>query len=290
MTRHIAVGVLNINQPELTIGVLEALAQLPDDRWAVELVVVDNGSDPEMLGPLRDWIAANQSRFAKVALAALHENVGAGEGRNIILRRTSAERILFLDNDVILPEDGSWLDRMWQTMDEHAQAAIVGPVLVFADTAEIVQAAGIGLTAGGRVGYLCRGEPVGEIPDAVSEVVASPSACWLVRREAQEEIGLFDGEFYPVQFEDVDFCVRSRQVGWTILCDGRVKVCHIGNVTTGNLKDHAFDRLTVRMSMRFREKWAAVLPEMATIADEDIYWGPVPRPAKRWGAESRMAK
>ena len=279
MTRRIAVGLLNINEPDRTIVVLESLARLPDDRWAVELVLVDNGSDAKLLRPLQAWMDSHSWRFAKAHLMALPDNVGAAEGRNLILRHTSADRILFLDNDVILPEQDAWLDALWETMDARPEAGIVGPILVFADHADIVQAAGIGLTVTGRVGYLSRGAAVEQVPAEVTEVVASPSACWLVRREAQEEIGGFDRTFYPVQFEDVDFCVRLGQVGRRILCDGRARVRHVGNITTGNLKDHAFDRLTVRMSMRFKEKWADLLPRVATISEEEIYWGPIPRPA-----------
>ena len=77
--------------------------------------------------------------------------------------------------------------------------------------------------------------------------------------------------------EDVDFCVRLGLAGWKILCDCSVGIAHIGNVTTRSLKDHPYARVAVRHGMQFREKWADVLPKIATIAEDDIYWGPIPR-------------
>jgi GT2 family glycosyltransferase len=150
-------------------------------------------------------------------------------------------------------------------------------MLVFADFPDIVQGAGIGLTDRGRVGYLGRGEHVEHVPATLCEVVASPSACWLVRKEAQQMAGLLSDEFYPVQYEDVDFCVRLGLAGWRILCDRSVRIKHIENVTTRALEEHPFARLTVRQGMRFRDKWVDVLPQIANITEDEIYWGPVPR-------------
>ena len=63
--------------------------------------------------------------------------------------------------------------------------------------------------------------------------------------------------------------------GWKVVCNRSVRICHVGNVTTRNLKDHPFERLTVRQGMRFKEKWAELLPKLATIPEADIHWGPV---------------
>jgi GT2 family glycosyltransferase len=194
-----------------------------------------------------------------------------------VFKLASAPRILVLDNDVVLPEDSRWLETLWARMEDNPQIGIVGPMLVFAEYPDLVQGAGIGITDRGRVGYLNRAEPADQVPPTLIEVVASPSACWLVRKEAQKTVGLLSDEFYPVQYEDVDFCVRMGLAGWKILCDRSVRIKHIENVTTRALEDHPFARLTVRQGMRFREKWAGILPQIATITEDDMYWGPIPR-------------
>jgi GT2 family glycosyltransferase len=127
------------------------------------------------------------------------------------------------------------------------------------------------------VGYLNRAKSIDNIAGELLEVVASPAACWLIRTEAQQQVGVFSDEFYPMQYWDVDFCVRLGQAGWKTVCDCSISIKHIENVTTRNLKEHPYARVSVRHGMRFREKWAGILPHIATLTDKDIYWGPIPR-------------
>lgn len=275
--RYLTASLLNIDRAQLTIQVMDRLAHLPADDWAVQLILVDNGSADDQLRELSDWIATHKHRFAETLFVAASRNLGANGGRNVALKLAANDRILILDNDVILPDDPGWLETLWQRLDGDPQIGIVGPMLVFADYPEIVQGAGIGLTQRGRVAYLSRAEPVAGIPPTPIEVVATPSACWLMRREAQCAVGLLADEYYPMQYEDVDFCVRMTLAGWKIVCDRRVRIRHIENVTTRNLPDHPYVRVSVRHGISFREKWAGILPQIATLSEEDVYWGPIPR-------------
>jgi GT2 family glycosyltransferase len=275
--RHLTASLLNINEAQLTMNVLDKLARLSAQGWAVQMILVDNGSEPNQLQRLLDWFSAAKNQFAELLLIAASRNLGANGGRNLALKLASGDNILILDNDVILPDDPGWLDVLWQRLEGDPQVGLVGPMLVFADHPDIVQGAGIGLTDRGRVGYLNRAQPVDSMPPAPIQVVASPAACWLIRKEAQQAVGLFSEEFYPMQYWDVDFCVRLGLAGWQILCDRSIRIPHIENVTTRNLKDHPYARVAVRHGLQFREKWADLLPKIATIVDDDIYWGPIPR-------------
>jgi GT2 family glycosyltransferase len=274
MSKHVTVSLLNIDEAAMTIDVLDKLAGLSSEDWRVQLILVDNGSQPGQLRLLQDWVCANKDRFEETLFIASSRNLGCTGGRNLAFKLALKDRLLILDNDVVLPQDSAWLQTLWQTMDSNPRASIVAPMLVFADRAEMVQATGIGLTDRGRVGYINRGRSTKSIRQDVIEVIATPTACWLMRKDAQEQVGLFLEMFHPVQYEDVDLCVRLHLAGWKILCDCRVQIKHIENVTTRNLKGYPFARLTVRNAMTFREKWAEVLPQLATIAQDDIVWEP----------------
>lgn len=280
MIRKLTVSLLNINEAQLTLDILDKLAGLSKQDWQVQLILLDNGSEADQFQPLLDWVFVNKTHFAEALFIKASRNLGATGGRNTALKLASGQHILILDNDLVLPDDTNWLYMMWESMEANPQAAIVGPMLVFASHPDIVQATGIGLTRHGRVGYLNRGRSIATIPPNLLEVVASPAACWLVRKEAQQAVGLFSEEYYPVQYEDVDLCVRLGLTGWKTLCDCRIKIKHIENVTTRNLKDHPFARLTVKQGMRFREKWIDILPQIATISEDEIYWGPIPPSSK----------
>jgi GT2 family glycosyltransferase len=271
---NLTASLLNINEAELTINVLDKLARLSANGWAVQLILVDNGSADDQLRQLTDWFLANKGRFWQILFISASQNLGANGGRNIVFKLASAPRILVLDNDVVLPEDSRWLETLWARMEDNPQIGIVGPMLVFAEYPDLVQGAGIGITDRGRVGYLNRAEPADQVPPTLIEVVASPSACWLVRKEAQKTVGLLSDEFYPVQYEDVDFCVRMGLAGWKILCDRSVRIKHIENVTTRALEDHPFARLTVRQGMRFYPTYRSFIGRYDTQYDQNGYRSP----------------
>lgn len=272
MSRELTVSLLNIDQAALTMQVLEPLAALSGEDWRIRLILVDNGSGAGEFTVLQDWMWANRTRFEEVLFVASSRNLGCTGGRNLAFKLAATDRMLVLDNDVILPVGSTWLETLSRRMDLEPQAGIVAPMLVFADRPGVVQATGIGLTKEGRVGYINRNRQAASISSNPIEVVAAPAACWLIRRDAQQAVGLFSDAYYPVQYEDVDLCVRLRLGGWKIICDPSVRIGHIENVTTRNLKDYPFARLTVRNSMTFREKWSDVLPQLATIDQDDISW------------------
>jgi len=272
MNRQLTASVLNIDQAVLTIDVLEKLAALSLQGWQVQLILVDNGSQTDHLVLLQDWVSANKYRFEELLFVAASRNLGATGGRNLAFKLASRARILILDNDVMLPDDAEWLEKLWQKMSENSHVGIVAPMLVFADRPETVQATGIGLTEHGRVGYLNRGRPVAGVSSDPIEVVAAPTACWLMRSSAQRAVGMFSEMYYPVQYEDVDLCLRLQLSGWKIICDCTVRIKHIENVTTRNLKDYPFARLTVSNGMSFKEKWGELLPQLATMTQDEITW------------------
>jgi GT2 family glycosyltransferase len=275
--RSLTVSLLNINEAQLTINLLDQLAHLSGQDWAVQLIWVDNGSRDDQVRQLSAWFQANKERFAEALFVVASRNLGAGGGRNIALNAASHDMILIMDNDIVLPDDAAWLESLWRRMEDDPQIGIAAPMLVSAAYPDIVESTGIGLTDRGRVGYLNRAQPAAYISPTLVEVVAVPSACWLMRRQAQQTVGLLCDEYYPMQYEDVDFCVRLTLAGWRIVCDRGVRVKHIGNVTTRNVEGQPYTRVAVRHSMIFREKWANVLPQIATISEDDIYWGPIPR-------------
>jgi GT2 family glycosyltransferase len=50
----------------------------------------------------------------------------------------------------------------------------------------------------------------------------------MFRREVWEEIGGFDECFYPIWFEDVDFCKRLRDYGYHLYYEPRAVAAHSG--------------------------------------------------------------
>jgi GT2 family glycosyltransferase len=67
--------------------------------------------------------------------------------------------------------------------------------------------------------------------------IDQPAGAALVfRREVWQELGGFDEQFYPVWFEDVDFCRRVRNCGWQLFYEPSAIFGHTGG--------HSVERLS----------------------------------------------
>ncbi len=69
----------------------------------------------------------------------------------------------------------------------------------------------------------------------LQDVEQPAGACLAIRRQAWEDVGGFDQGFYPVWFEDVDFCRRVRNAGWRILYCPDAKFAHAGGHSVSQL-------------------------------------------------------
>jgi N-acetylglucosaminyl-diphospho-decaprenol L-rhamnosyltransferase len=67
------------------------------------------------------------------------------------------------------------------------------------------------------------------------EVEQPPGAFLMFRREVWQRLGGFDTQFYPVWFEDVDFCKRLRDLGLKIQYVPRVTAVHQGGHSIAGL-------------------------------------------------------
>jgi GT2 family glycosyltransferase len=62
-----------------------------------------------------------------------------------------------------------------------------------------------------------------------AQVVDQPAGAALAfRREVWQQLGGFDEQFYPVWFEDVDFCRRARNCGWQLFYEPTAVFGHSG--------------------------------------------------------------
>jgi len=72
---NLAASLLNINQAELTVNVLDKLARLSANSWALQMILVDNGSSDEQLCQLTDWFLANKGCFSQMLFIGASQNL-----------------------------------------------------------------------------------------------------------------------------------------------------------------------------------------------------------------------
>ncbi len=152
-------------------------------------------------------------------------NFGAKEARG--------EYLLLLNNDVEVISE-NLLEHMLG-FAQRKDVGIVGVKLLYPD--DTVQHAGVLVGAGGLASHMFKGIPdsdPGYFARAITtqDVSCVTAACMMVSKKLYEEANGMD-ERFTVAFNDVDFCLKIRQMGYLIVYDAYVKLYHYESKSRG---------------------------------------------------------
>jgi GT2 family glycosyltransferase len=220
-----AAVVLNYRTP---LETARAVRSLQAGTSPLDILVVDNASSDASVEVLRETLT-------DIDVLPAAANRGFSNGCNIGITRAlerGADRVLLLNSDaVVLPDTVSALEH---ALDTTPGLGIVGPVILEYADPERVQS--IGITYRQPVGRMRHDGyrlPRARVAGFSVRTVDGVSGCaMLIHREVFERIGLLD-ERYFFGFEDLDFCVRARQTGFTTACIGAASVLHEGSLSIG---------------------------------------------------------
>lgn len=239
------------------------------------VVLVNNGSTDETAQVFTEFADAAEKDRIDVTIVTLEKNEGAIVGRNRGLEKMTGRYWALLDNDVVV-RTRSWLEKLSGVLDRDEKVGIVGAKLVYASPPHNIQCAGCAVTRGGQVVFRGRGEP------RTSAEFAAPadcqtliSACWLMRADAAKKAGMLDEQFSPVQFEDIDYCYRIRELGLACRYEPGVEMYHFENVTSGRTKELNYPYLTVKNGLKFKKKWQHRFSVENGPLDKDWSWAQI---------------
>jgi len=230
------------NKLELTQQCLMHLAEVTTGI-SYEVVIVDNYSTDGTCEFL-------ETLGGDVQIIRNDTNLGFAKGCNQGARAARGRHLVFLNNDTI-PKSG-WLDPLIEEVTSHADVAVVGSKLLYQDNT--IQHAGVVISRRYRTPYhLFCGVP--ENSPAVNtrrEFQAVTAACMLVRKAIFEEVGGFD-EGFVNGFEDVDLCLKIRQLGKKVIYQPQSCLYHLESQTPGR-KTHD-EANAHRLLARWEHQW-----------------------------------
>jgi hypothetical protein len=199
--------VVNTSQRELLLRGLDAIARERETlAFATEVLVLDNGS--------RDGSAKAAQEHATVdETIALVQRRGKALNDSELLQRAQGRYALLLNEDSEL-RPGATLE-LWRALQERPQAACAGAKLLRPDGREQPSAWRFPTTLTALAGALLlhRRYTVQSGGEHTREVDWCQSAALLVRRDAAQQVGWLDGDFF-VYSDEVDFARRLRDGGW----------------------------------------------------------------------------
>jgi GT2 family glycosyltransferase len=223
----------------------------------VETIVVDNCSTDGTVEMLRE-------SYPEIHLIENSDNLGFAQATNQGIRISNGKIILFLNPDTELTEHA--LSILIDTLKDHPNGGAVGARLIGPD-GDIQESAYPSLTLFRefwRLFHLDRIRPFATYPlgkwsyDLPHKVEVVQGACMLVRREALDEVGWLNEDYF-MYTEEVDLCYRLLDAGWEIYWEPRAVIIHHGGQSTRQRKSEMFLRLYESKILFFRKHHGQVL-------------------------------
>ncbi len=214
---------------------LHSLKMNSCDAVSMNVIVVNDGSDNETSGYLREFCLTNN----QFVLIEHKINQGYTKAVNTGLKMSSADYIVTLNSDTIVTED--WASGMVCCMNSSPDIGIVG-VLSNAASWQSVP------SLYDETGVFCINElPEGMTPEDMAKVVKSASVrsypqlpfvngfCFMIKRALLDSIGYMDEENFPIGYgEENDFCIRALDAGFKLAIADDVYVFHAKSKSFGH--------------------------------------------------------
>jgi GT2 family glycosyltransferase len=225
--------IVNYNSGDYLKASVGSLLRMADP---VQIIVVDNNSKDHSL----DSVLGDD----KITVIQNPDNLGFAVACNIGTRVATGAHVFYLNPDCEF--EASALHRLIEVLHSDPTIGMVGGLILGADGKEQAGARraiptpwrsfvrAFGLTVFSKrwprlfYDFHLHKQP---LPSQPIEVEAISGACMLVRREALNDVGLWD-EGYFLHCEDLDWCMRFRQKAWKIMFVPDAVISHAKGVSS----------------------------------------------------------
>ena len=193
-----------------------------------EVIIADNNSSDNSVEFL-------QTNYPSLKIIQNPTNGGFSKGYNDALKQIEAEYYCLLNSDVEVTEN--WIEPIVSLLDNHSNVAVVQPKLLSYNNKNHFEYAG---ACGGFLDHLgypfCRGrvfesleEDKGQY-DSAMEVFWATGAALFVRSSIYHQLNGLDEDFFA-HMEEIDFCWRVKNLGYTIMVEPKSVIYHVGGGT-----------------------------------------------------------
>jgi hypothetical protein len=197
------------------------LAALRESEPGVDVRVVDNASSDGSADLAESLLGA-------AGVIRLPSNRGFAAGVNAGLAAVDAPWIAVVNPDALVPPGA--LGRLVDELERHPRAGLAAPRVVGTDGCP-ERSVGLFPTPGREWAHSWLLDHLGwpgrwaSLPGQVAPVDWVSGCAWLLRAEAARAVGPLD-EGYFMYGEDVDYCRRLHDAGWSVLAVPRVEWVH----------------------------------------------------------------
>lgn len=247
---QISIIIVNWNTRELLVDCIESIyASPPEGKF--DIWVVDNFSSDGSPAMIRD-------SYPDVKFIENDENVGFAKANNQALRKSQGDYVLLLNPDTVVKANA--ISELIHFLDNNPDAGIAGARLINPDGTLQISAFPFPtlIREFWRMFHLDSVVCLSNYPmtkwnkDQAREVDTLLGACMLIRREAINQFGLFDEDYF-IYSEEVDLCTRLKEAGWRLYWVPGAVVIHYGGISTQQVSEEMFLRLYEGKILYFRK-------------------------------------
>lgn len=189
----------------------------------LEIIIVDNGSTDIKTLSYLDSILAD----TRVKVIRWEKEFNFSEINNMAARQSRNDVLCFLNNDIEITTS-QWLDILVPVANMREVGA-VGAMLLYPD--QSIQHAGVSLDQDWIGLHIAHSRSISELEqthelDQWYGVDAVTGACLLTRRQLFLDVGGFDEKELAISFNDVDYCLRLRKLGYPSIILPSVQLIH----------------------------------------------------------------
>lgn len=218
-----------------------------------EIIIMENHSKETKTFSLYDKFKEKGVRVVEWEKAFSYSDIN-----NKGVKEAKGSVILLLNNDVeIITPD--WLEQMLMHL-QHPEVGVVGAKLYYPDGS--IQHAGVVVGIGGVAGHSHKKfshDSFGYFGrlQVVQNYSAVTGACLMVKKKLFEQVGGLDTKL-PIAFNDIDLCLKIREVGYLIVWTPNAQLFHHESKTRGHEDTKEKQQRFMGEVDYFKRKWSDV--------------------------------
>lgn len=229
----IAIFVLNRNNNKVIFRCLDSLIKF--NSYNYEIIVVDNKST--------DGSYEKIKKYKNIKLLRNKIN-GCSSGRNLGVKKTKADYVLFLDSDQ-WPTQNNWLDSFIYILQNIPEIGAVGSAGGFFTEKDI----------SGPTFDFYKNSALPEKYLFRTNIDYLATCGFLIKKSVFEKVGMFDEKYDPYCFEDADLSRKIIASGKKIAYSRAFPVFHVGKSTTRAEGEKEYLKQFTKNALYFRKKW-----------------------------------
>ena len=231
----VSIIIVNWNAREPLHKCLKSIYEYKGDADC-EIIVIDNASTDRSVEMVKTtWLG--------VILVENSENLGFARANNIGIRQSTGQYVCLINPDVVVLQ--GCIRNLVEFMDRNPHVGMAGPRILNPDQTlqpscrhfptiwnNLCQSLTLNhllpksrFFSGSFMNYWAH--------DTVRKVDAIGGMFWMVRRQAINEAGFLDEDFF-LYGEDIDWCRRFHAAGWDVMFYPGAEAVHLGGASSSN--------------------------------------------------------